>query len=277
MTKKAAIRNRRELLRRSIDLSLEVLRTCGTTKRTDGVNLWVFMSFAKLIHTAQSARVLLDLHRTVDVKLLARAVLDGLIDIVFLLRGPIPRRRLTRLMTIEAAIDAYEDLSFQARLRGESVEQLVTKHPRLCWVIKNYEQARKDPLSQQTAQKAPITEKRWRFISMEEKLIPLKELAKATTLFEYPLRTLGNAAAHARPAILKEFARVGDDGMPRIQARQKTRRFLLKSEWVALDIAICLLMAVDVLVDKYYLDSAFAGRLQSLIDTTPSLQRIRVN
>jgi hypothetical protein len=110
--------------------------------------------------------------------------------------------------------------------------------------------------------------KRWRQISLSEKLSEIKKVEPRIPieLLDYSLRCLGNAAAHKRPEMLRDFFVKDGPQSVRFRSRSRLRMDYGSSRILVLGPFVSLLAAAWRLTDAYYLPDKFRRRRQRILE-----------
>jgi len=258
------------------------LRECEQTKDCQWPNFLFFALLAKLLSSARSIQVLVRHECQIDAKLIARSVLDGAIDLLFLLSDPEKRVERSKLFAIEAAADAHEEIQAEAARSGKSVKQLSLESSDVREMLSWHEKLKSKGVFQNNSHRKGnrrrassngLIAKRWMAITPEEKLEAIKELSKATKLFRYSIRYLGSAVTHSRPAALKEFAQIEKSGSVRFLRKAKASTIEYHPDWIAFEVTLWLLLACDRLVDSFFLSESLTGELQTILDRLKAIPK----
>lgn len=261
-----------KVLNSGLRLSKAVLRECVETKYASPIGFWVFGLLAKMTSSATSVALLVRECCTADAKLVLRSILDAVIDLLYILEDSRRQKGLVEVFALEWDVDAYERLSFYAKHRGMPLQDFVKKHPTFQKVLDAYERTIKHPAFATPPAQEP---RRWKHIRTQEKLKAVQRFAKASEPLAYTVRALGDAHAHCRPTALVEFIRVDRNRALRVDFKPRRTDFLYSPELVAFEASLCLLLACDQVIDRWYLDERLSKRVQELFDRLRNLKNKR--
>ncbi len=237
------------LLAGSIRLSSDVIGVCNRTKVITGHVLWACSLFARCTDCARSIQILATRGHTWDLTVLARVMLDCVIDIYYVFDASGLRDQ--RYYHLELCEDRVAHLELQALLRGSSVTDLPG------W------KAAEDELEKA---KTGIPEsKRWRRFSVADKLKKLPEFRDATRITAQSIRGPGNAAAHGRPACLLGHVKL--EGGELI-TRKSTTDLLASPIAATMHATLLLLSAVEKMISDLHLNTSnpeLDSRLERLV------------
>ncbi len=250
-----------------------VLAECNDTKSLSPFNIWVFGLLAKSAQSGRAVVSLVSSRRTLDASLVGRSILDSAIDISYLLDGPLGIDRLNRLLSIEAAHDEFDEFKDYCRRIKKTTKSVVGVHPWAQQVVYRHRRARYDWITRGKSCASP-GEKRWRNMSLNEKIGPLATRVKQFRLFQDPMRRLGDAAAHSRPLAFKEFLHVDATGAGVIRVSQKASGQRNRPSQLAFEVGVYILIASSAIVEHYALSSRHERAIVQLLD---SVRRKKAN
>jgi len=188
--------------------------------------------------------------------------------------NPLYERELLRIYDLERVIDRWDHLTFHARGAGLTVQKFFQKNPQLRSVETEYKQATKDPAFRDARNSGGMAAlKRWRFISGNEKLNARPELEKAIELLDYPVRQIGDACAHHRPAAVRPFMYTQRDGSHGVRKTPKSDAFVFHDDWVRFEACYLLNLICDGAIEKFYLGPWYERRRQRLDDRIRALPK----
>ncbi len=134
---------------------------------------------------------------------------DAMIDLIFLLEGPLDEKQLVKLFDVELHADQYERCKFEADRSERTLEEWVAKNPKARRAIEVYEKMPKGkpPIGADRDKFGKTWKQRWRRLNAQGKLEHLESFAQAIKLAQYGVRHLGDGHAHCRPVALQAFIR----------------------------------------------------------------------
>lgn len=244
-------------------------RECIRTKPLNGRDIWVFLTLARIAHSAESVRLLSDANQTIDAKLIVRSIFEGMLDINYLLNGPMKRAEIHKLLRIENAEDAYNELAFHARHHGQNISHFAARLGAVG----------RDIVAEYELRRTEVEHKdRWMKISPEEKIRVFRQNSPDWIApLEFTIVKVGNAVAHSRSAVLKQFSRISRaaprtrwqlDMGPNIKLTTKPRlTFPFNRGWVVFEAMLGVLIATDVVVRRFFLGGAFEKQVADAIGT----------
>ena len=254
-------------------LGRAILREIERDKPCEDIHAWVFALVAKITASGLAVQALIRAGCTWDAKLVTRSMLDGMIDIAYILSNPLAKPRLIELLRIEAEFDKYGEVEHCAVMQNKSPRQLARDLPGVRAVIESHDRAREKVKSVEESNKRrrPKKPARWKDIKLSEKLRQSVDTSRIASRIDLSVRRLGNAAAHARPIALEHLTRAGKNGELRFLLRPPPRSPFYGPDTTAAEAAFCLLTAYNVVIDHYNLSERLGKRLQRLLDRQRSL------
>lgn len=237
-------------------LGHRVAKECFDQRMPHPEHLWVFTLLARISTCSVAVGILIKQRYVHDARLLARAAAEGAWDICYVLHGPIRGRALGELLTLEQIEDEHDLLSYEAARRSMSIPRLAAREP---WARKVVDQFKKATNHMKWGN-------RWRHITTRDKLAVFDQFMPTfALLLDYPLRTLGNAVAHARPSVLGHYAARRRSQALRVDVKPMPGS--LYSPYVVTSTTlVCLMVAIDMVVDSFYLAETFGDSLRALVD-----------
>jgi len=266
-----ATESRIRILPSIIRVSADVLKTIQKTKHIPARD-WSYALFSKMTDGSRAVLALLRAGLPQEAKLLIRANWDAFIDLFCLLHDPANKARtrdLLELMENTAIEDSFDQLEFMAERAGEQPSRYIKHWDEAEEIYRRHKflRRRADAENQQAARKRKRGEREdsrpifWRDLSKSFRMEALKTVEQDLAAFGYTIKTLGNASAHSRPAVL--FLHLPGTDLRKF--RHTVLGSLYSKEFVAFEACYTLVMACARMAECWYLDE-YDGRLNALID-----------
>jgi hypothetical protein len=242
-----------------------------------GLDFWSYAYFARMADTAGSVVILLKAGRELDAKFLARTAFDAMWDFLYLCKNPSKPVTLLNLLYKEAVFDDHARLVLMAQLKSISPARLLKREHRGTSVLDNYERIQREiernRLRGLRRRQHPIL---WRDIPLSEKVHCANDIGQSIKTFEYTIKTLGDASAHSRPEALQFFWPIPGRRNKKGRTHLNVTQWLYSKEWVAFEVALCLLIACDQMVDKWFPGTSLETKIIELRDRLKAMDRIKV-
>jgi hypothetical protein len=264
------------ILNETVELARKVINECGNNRTANPQNFWIFTLLASMASSSRSVPVLLDARQYWDLKLVVRSINDACIDILYLLHDPSMTKELIRLLQIELAVDEYEYWKHVTGRHAEyakdyddlPAEKREKAAMRFLRAERAYKQAQLHPAFRASSKDWP---KRWRKITHQEKIKAIEKVSEhlPTERLSYEMRDMGNAAAHRRSRMLRDFWKP-------VETKYSTRFSYTTKPKMASDMGpsqvlilapfACLLLATWKVIEAYRLGDIWDKQAQRLID-----------
>lgn len=251
-------------LARCIRVLKRCVRVCERERMHHANTVFVIALGARAVAIGEAILLLLEQQLSCETKVLSRSLLDAVIDMHFLESDSRKTNVRHRQLRIEIAVDRKRALDFQSALEDLTCEQFIGKHPEAEVVLAEYEWAKRDRLFQAPSTNT-IDDKQWSRISSAEKMKCLPDLKGKLERLRFPIRRLGDAAAHSRPAILEQYLRNRKDGRVSVSFKPKGDVFFSRTA-VVLEASLLLLVAADFFADNFYLGTSYGDKTRRAFD-----------
>jgi len=264
------------ILNETVELARKVINECGNNRTANPQNFWILTLLASMASSSRSVSVLLDARQYWDLKLVVRSINDACIDILYLLHDPSLTKELIGLLQIELAVDEYEYWKHVVRRHAEydanyddlPAEKRQRAKDAFARAERIYKKTQMHPAFEARGKEWP---KRWFNISHFDKLKAIRKVTSElpTERLNYEMRDMGNAAAHRRARMLRDFWEPVETRYSRrfrYTTKPKMASDMGPSQVLILAPFACLLLATWKVIEAYRLGDIWDKRAQRLLD-----------
>lgn len=256
-----------------IRLAKAIVTKCNREKVLRPTLVWQVALLARATNAARSASLLIQNGVTAETKLINRALLDTMIDTLFIIEHPERSRTILRALKIESIVDRYEHVKFLAGVAEEPIDVYAARSQPVQRVVDAFREIARDPLFKYSNRKLAIWDRRWMHISIQEKFKSLPKVPTMFSAFNYTVRFAGNAVAHNRPSALVSLLYSKHDGSIGIHLTQERINFTETVDFCAFESCLLLLVICDAIIDDLFLGGRLKSRLNRLTERLKTVGR----